>query len=217
MELPKELVVVEDQNKNLSSTQRLKFNRKAFSVLSDSKNDSINRNNLFNVAFSFRALGNNKELKKTISLILQRSEEENDTLSIARSYNLLGNYNIELNQNDSAYYYLLKSEKLFYKLKDSLGLGQNYLDKAYVQMYESDYSGGEQSAIKSLEYFKNGKNAFRFYDAYNVIGVSSNELKNYDNALIYHAKALKTTKDNNFPIALHLGANSLNNIGVVYQ
>ena len=197
--------------------QRLEFNQKAFLVLSNSKNDSVSRSELFNVAFGFRSLGNDKELRKTIALILKMSEEGQDTLNIAKSYNLLGTSKIQLNQNDSAYYFLLKSEKLFLKLKDSLGLGQNYLDKAFAQMYESDFSGGEQSAFKSLEYSKNEKNVYRFYEAYNLIGVCSNELKNYDNALVYHAKALKETKDKNFPIALHLGPNSLNNIGVVYQ
>lgn len=205
------------KNNDFNLHKRLKFNKKAFVILTESKNDSITRNQLYNVAFSFQFLGDDKTFRKSVELTIENSEQEKDTLIIAKSYNLLGNYHNSFSQNDSAYYFLLKSEKLFFKLKDSLGLAQNYMDKAFVQLYESDYAGCEQSAIKGLEYYKNGEDGFRFYDAYNLIGICSNELKNYDNALTYHAKALKTTKDNNFPIKMHLGANSLNNIGVVYQ
>ncbi len=45
-------------------------------------------------------------------------------------------------------------------------------------------------AIQSLTYYKNFNEKQTEYLAYNLIGICSNELKNYDNAIIYHKKAL---------------------------
>lgn len=207
------------KNQNYSAKKRIIYNKKALSILLSKKNDILFRDNLYSVANQFCELQQDKELKSTLQIVLEKSLEKNDTLNIAKSYYLLGSQNINLGQNDSAYYYLLKSEKLFTKLKDSLNLGQNYIDKGFVQLYESDYTGCELSAIQALSYYKNFNSRQREYDAFNLIGICSNELKNYDNAIIYHKKALDYV--NKYEVIsnskLHFGASSLNNLGYVYQ
>jgi len=205
------------KNDNFSKLQRVKYNKKALLLLSNSENDSVYRTRLIEIAREFYYLQQNKDLKKTLDIVLEKSIEKKDSLNLAKAYNLLGSQNINLGKNDSAYYYLLKSEKLFIKLEDSLSLGKNYLDKAFVQMYEGDYSGCELSSIQTLTFLKNFKFRANEYDAYNLIGISSNELKNYENALIYHTKALNTAKEYKLVNEYHLEANSRNNIGVVYQ
>lgn len=205
------------KNANYTLDQRFKFNQKAFSILENKKNDSLTRANLYQVATSFQVLGESDELRKSLKIILEHSMEKGDTINLAKTYNLLGIHNLNLGQNDSAYYYLLKSENFFIKLKDSSSLCRNYIDKAFAKLYVSDYSGCEASAIKALEFSKNAKIGNKIYEAYNLIGICSNELKNYNNALIYHAKAYNAVKEFNLPLEYHLGANSLNNIGVVYQ
>lgn len=207
------------QNENYSTKKRIIFNKKALSILLRKKNDILIRDNLYSVANQFCKLQQDNELKNVLRIVLEKSFEKNDTLHIAKSYYLLGSQNINLGQNDSAYYYLLKSEKLFTKLKDSLSLGQNYIDKGFVQLYESDYTGCELSAIQALSYYKNFNSWQREYDAFNLIGICSNELKNYDNAIVYHKKALDYV--NKYEVIsnskLHFRASSLNNLGYVYQ
>ena len=41
------------KNNKYSSPERLKFNQKAFSILSNSKNDSLTRSDLYDVALGF--------------------------------------------------------------------------------------------------------------------------------------------------------------------
>jgi len=206
------------ENEILPKEKRFFYNKKALSILeNENNNDSLLRNNLTIIAKQLYTLKKDNELKKVVALVIEKSIEKKDSINIAKAYNLLGNQNINLGQNDSAFYYLLKSEKLFLKLKDSLNLGKNYIDKAFVQLYENDYSGCELSSIQALGYLKNYRIRQNEYDAYNLIGISSNELKNYDNAIIYHIKALNIAKEYELIPKYHYKANSRNNIGVVYQ
>lgn len=205
------------KKENISEKASLHLTRKARHVISDRDNDLESRKGLYDIASQFVKLQQDQEAISTLKDLLEKSLEKKDTLNIAKSYYLRGSHKINIGQNDSAFYFLLKSEKLFLKLKDSIGLGQNYIDKAFVQLYENDYSGCELSSIQALSYFKNHSNPLREYDAYNLIGISSNELKNFDNAIAYHTKALNIVRNNNLRNSLHLEANSLNNIGVVYQ
>ena len=205
------------ENQNYSLEKRSQNTKKALLILENKNNSPFLRNNLLKVAQNFYALRKDVELRKAISLVLKESFKENDLTNIAKSYNLLGNQYINLSQNDSAYYYLLKSEKIFFKINDSLSLGKNYIDKAFVQLYENDYSGCEVSSIQALVFLKNYEIRQSEYDAYNLIGISSNELKNYDNSIVYHNKALNISKQYNLISKFHYQANSRNNIGVVYQ
>ena len=211
------LYLTKGRNNHLSINKRIKFNQKALQILSVKDNNLSNRNDLYQIAQEFYILESDKNLKKSIKLLLEKSVEKKDILNIAKSYNILGNQNINHIRYDSAYFYFLKSEKLFVKLKDSLSLGKNFIDKAFVQLYENDYSGCELSCIQALNYYKNFNDNQRKYDAYNLIGICSNEKKNYENALIYHKKALNVVRDYKLITKSHLKANSLNNIGVVYQ
>lgn len=206
------------KNRNLENETRLYFSKRAYSILTSSDNSKSNRHNLIELAQIYYNINANTEFKKTIKHAIERSLEAKDSSSIANAYNLLGNQYINVGKNDSAYFYILKSEKLYRKLNDSLSLGKNYLDKAYVQLYESDYSGAELSSIQALSNLKNFNEKLREYQAFNLIGISSNELKNYDNALSYHYKALdyvnRYSEINSSKI--HYRSSTLNNIGYVY-
>ena len=207
------------ENESLSSGVRLKYNQKVFFLIDEKKTAPDYNNHLYRIAKTFYKLDDEKHLRITLSKLLAKSKEEKDSLNIAKAYNLLGNLNINLRNNDSAYIYLLKSEKLFLKLNDSLSLGKNYIDKAFVLLYENDFSGCELSAVQALNYLKRFNEKQKEYDAYNLIGICSNEMKNYENSLEYHKKALNIV--NNYGAInsskLHYRSSTLNNIGYVYQ
>lgn len=205
------------QDQNLNPDKRLKFNKKALSLLENSTRYTDHNDKLYKVAVGFYQLSEENDLKKTLKIVLKKAVKENDSLFIAKAYYLLGNHNDNIGKTDSAYYYLLKSEKLFLKLKDSLNLTANYLSKAYVQLNENDYSGCEVSAFKALTFNGSIKNRLREYDAYNLIGICSNETKNYENALKYHKKALELITSKKLVESLNYAELSLNNIGYVYQ
>ena len=211
------IYIANSQNAKLGNRQRIFNAKRAYLLLDDHKNNAVYRNSLSDLATQFYLLKQDKELKKTLNLSIDKSTQANDSLNIAKAFYLKGNQYINLGLNDSAYIYLLKSEKLFKILNDSLNLGKNYIDKAFVQLYESDYSGCELSSIQGLAYLKPYNILQSEYDAYNLIGISSNELKNYDNALTYHKKALSIASQGKLVSKFHYEASSRNNIGVVYQ
>ena len=206
-------------DENISSKERINFNKKSLLILQNKKNNTKNDEELSIIATNFYKLNQDKDLRKSLDLLIENSIKNNDTLHIAKAYNIYGNQNINLAQYDSAYFYLLKAEKLYVKLKDTLNLGQNYIDKAFVQLYVNDFSGCEQSAIQALKSLKKYNKKQKEYDAYNLIALCSNELKDYNNALIYNKKALdyvekyEVIKNSKNPYK----ASSLNNIGYVYQ
>ncbi len=179
------------QNTNTSFKEKLKNNRKAFLILKSQSNSLKNRADLLKVVTNFKSLKQNKDFLNSVNYLIDISSSAKDTSSIAKSYSALANHYIDIGKIDSSYIYFVKAEKFFYKTKDSLNLGRNYLEKAYVQVNIGDFSGCEQSSILSLRYLSKYKDYSKEYFAYNYIAVSSNELKNYTNSIIYHKKALE--------------------------
>ncbi len=205
------------KDKKLDNASRLKYNGRAFELIKSQNSSLALRSGLYEVGNNFYELKDNHNFKKSIDLLLNLSIDRKDTLNTGLAYKNLGRYYIDLNQNDSSFYYYLKAEKISKKLNDSLNLGEIYIDKAFIQMYEADFNGSEISASKALAYLSKSQNKFLIYDAYNLIGVNSNQLRNYNKAIEYHNKALNYLTKNKLKNKYHLEASSLNNIGYVYQ
>ena len=210
-------IVAQAEDMKNSPELRYKLSNRAIDQLNSTTNDSVKKSILERTAKVFFKLQKEREFRKAVDMLLEKSIDSKDSLYIAKSYSLLANHYYAKSQNDSAYFFVLKSEKLFHKVNDSLSLGENYIDKAFIQLFENDFSGCELSSIQALSLLKNFKIHQRDYDAYNLIGISSNELKNYENALTYHTKALEVAKKHKLNPKYHFEANSRNNIGVVFQ
>lgn len=183
----------------------------------DEGNTPQNRQKLADVAVKFYNLDDTSKFKEIYKKLLQRAIAANDTTYTAKAYKGLGAFYLGAGRNDSSYYYYSKAEEYFILLNDSPTLGGIYLDIAFLKLYESDFTGSEISASKALIHLPKDGNKFNIYDAYNIIGICANELKNYGKALEYHKKALEYCLDNNLKSAFHPEASSLNNIGYVYQ
>ncbi|WP_091141968.1 tetratricopeptide repeat-containing sensor histidine kinase [Flavobacterium caeni] len=207
------------KRKDLSATVRIENTNKAFRILTAKENTKSTRNDLNTVAQLYYDLRQESKAIEVATKVVESSISVKDSLNIARGYNTLGNQFIDKGANDSAYYFFLKAEKLFSPTRDSIYLAKNYIDKAFVQLYESDYSGCELSCIQALSFYKSSSYVQNQYNAFNLIGISSNELKNFDNALIYHRKALDFV--NRYPeisqSKVHYRSSTYNNIGYVYQ
>jgi hypothetical protein len=79
-----------DLNQPLQNRQE--NNHKAFEIVVNHENDSLNRVNLFKVANRYYNINNLKDFNKTVHLVLQKSEKVKDTLHITKAYNYLGDY-----------------------------------------------------------------------------------------------------------------------------
>lgn len=204
-------------DKKIDPKQQMTYANKAFLILSNQNNNLATREQLKQLAVNYYGLNNNPKFKTTSDLLLLKSVESKDSINIGIAYKNLGRSHLDSGQTDSAFYYCIKAEKIALQINDSLLLGDIYLDKAFVQLYEGDFSGCEISASKALGYLNKSENKYNVYDAFNLIGVSSNELKNYDRALEYHNKAYNYLVNNKLKNNNNLEAVSLNNIGYVYQ
>lgn len=195
---------------------RLSFNDKAFAILLNNENDSLTRANLFKVANRYFNMNDLEKYEKTTKIIIEKAKTKKDTSSIGKAFVYLGDYYANTSKKDSAYSYYNKAQKIYLKLNDKNNLAQVYLSMALVQADQKDYLGGELSAIKALNVLRDSQDKDKVYEAYNILGYISNELKDYEKSLEYHTKALNLAKENNLNYFFQIPT-SLNNIGNVYQ
>jgi len=196
--------------------KRLDNNKKALRILLSQSNDSLNRKNLFKVANRFYNMNQSEEYFNVSKIISENSIAANDNQNIAKAYSYLGDYYANNSKNDSAFLYYTKAKKIYLKLKDNINLGSVYVSMAVVQNYENDFLGGELSATQALNTLRGTSEYAKIYEAYNILGIISYGLKDYEKSIEYHTKALNLAEKNNL-IASHERASSLNNLGSVYQ
>ena len=196
---------------------RLQNNSKALKLLLDADNDSLTRANLFKVANRYFNMNNMELYRKTSRIISEKSKASNDTLNLAKAYVYLGDFFTYTSIKDSALFYYTKSEKLFRKVNSKVNLGGVFINIAVLKSLEKDYAGSELSAIQALNALRGTNDFEKSYDAYNILGSISVELKDYEKAIEYHEKALELVRKNDLNNEYHLSETSLNNLGNVYQ
>jgi signal transduction histidine kinase len=197
--------------------KRHEYIQKAFTIIVNQPDDSLQRVNLFRVANRYYNLNDWKKYQEITKIVLEKSERSKDTLSTAKAYSYLGDYYGSQGVSDTAFLYYNKAEKVYSKQDDRLNLAKTRLNKAMLQYKESDYLGSEISAIKALRVLKGEKANDIVYELYNLLGTVNNELGDYDKAIDYHNKALISLNQNPTPIEFQSMATSMNNMGFVYQ
>ncbi|TRX38149.1 sensor histidine kinase [Flavobacterium sp. ZT3R18] len=193
-----------------------KYNQKAFEIIINQEDDSINKVNLFKIANRYFNMNDWKGYFETSKLILERSKNSNDTVNSAKAYTYLGDYYGAKNISDSAFYNYFKAEKLYLNLNDNYNLAKTRISKANLQYYENDYFNSEIAVFKALRALK-GENANDLlYESYNLLGILYNEREEHGKALEFHNKALTSIDDKSIPVEFQSKATSLNNMGYVY-
>ncbi|WP_235830885.1 tetratricopeptide repeat-containing sensor histidine kinase [Flavobacterium ustbae] len=191
--------------------------KKAFSIVINQQNDSINRVNLFKVANRYYNMSDFKSYHDVSELLLERSLKAKDSVSIAKAYSYLGDYYTYKMVSDSAYRNYFKAQKIYTQINDDLNLAKILISKATLQFNEGAFFESEIAVFKALEILNHEKNVNdKLYDCYNLLGILYHEKEEFNKALEYQSKALATLNDKSIPIDLQLKATSLNNIGFVY-
>ncbi|CAM1355406.1 hypothetical protein [Tenacibaculum ascidiaceicola] len=99
-------------------------------------------------------------------------------------------------QNDSAYYYYLKSNEINIKLNDSLKIINRFYNIAFIESEEEMYLKSDSTAIQGLKYAGNEFKYNRVKGAiYNSLGINSVIQKQYKEAFKYYKLAINTTND----------------------
>lgn len=202
---------------SLPRSKRKMFTKKAYDIVVNQNSDSTNRKNLFKVANRYYNLNDWNHFRKTVRIVLEKSEKAMDTLSITKSYTYLGEYYDSQGVSDTAFMYYYNAEKIYEKLGDKLNLAKILINKATLQFKAGDFLGSEKSVFNVLRIIKNEKKVNSiYYDAYNLLGITYGELEEYDNAIAYHNKALSVIDDKIIPVEFQSRATSYNNIGFLY-
>jgi signal transduction histidine kinase len=158
-------------------------------LLKSKENDSIVRETYLNIATEYYYI-NNLEKSLSFSLkALQLSKLANDSVRIPKALFYAGDC-YQNSKRDSAYYYYLQAEKLYFKIHDYDNMGRMLFDKAYVLFYDGNYVECEVEISKALQYLKKSTNYRLIYSCNTLMGNCLEKLVNYDEALRYHKLAL---------------------------
>ncbi len=208
-------------NDSLSFVERDKFNEKAFSLIDLSKNDTLVRWYLCQIALNFSVIKNNKDYFRTSNIHFVRSKTAKDTLNLARFYRYRAGYHLNNTRLfDSVFYFYVKSEKMYLTTDKEYELACLYFHKGRLQNQFDDYLGANFTINQSYSIIKKGVVRNITYDVLNLLGNISHNLKDYHNAIDYHDKALKIAID--FKLKSKINrfnyiSTSLNNIGNSYK
>lgn len=202
---------------DFSSTnkKRQEYIQKAFDIIINQENDSLQRANLFRVANRYYNLNDWKKYSDIAKIVLDKALISKDTASTAKAYSYLGDYYGSQGISDTAFTYYFKAEKIYLNQKDNFELAKTRLNKALLQYNESDFSGSEISALKALQALKGEKEDNTLYELYNLLGLVYNELGEYDKSIEFHNNALSLSEDA-VPIEIQAKGTSMNNMGLVY-
>ena len=190
--------------------------KKAFNIVTAQENDSITRVHLLEISTAFFNENNWKDFKKSANVLLEKAIESKDTFNIAQVYRYKAGYFRITFVNDSAFVFYLKAEKLFKLINNKSDLGTLLSYKSIVQFNVGDYVGADRSLTQAYKTLKNQNQNKKLFDVFTMMGIIANETKDFDKALDYYSKALKTVRESkltdNYQEAI-----CLNNIGYVYQ
>ena len=196
--------------------KKQEYNQKAFAIIVNQENDSVNKVNLFKVANRYYNINDWKGFFKTVKVVLENSKISKDTVNIAKAYSYIGDYYGARSISDSAFLSYFKAEKMYMQLNDNYNLARTRLNKANLQYAESDLLGSEKAVFNALRVLKDEKPSDLLYELYNLLGILYNDLEEYDKAIEFHNKALENIDDKLVPLEYQSKATSLNNFGYVY-
>ncbi len=132
------------------------------------------------------------------SNLLEQSQLVKDSNYISKAQYKLGSYYLKDNILDSSYLYFFKANKLYYELKDSIGIAKSLNNLGYIQYLNGNYYRAEQFSIKGFEISQNlnqDKFAYLPYELSMQLGICSKELGDLETSLFWYNKALEFTSN----------------------
>ena len=185
-----------DQNNTLDS--RFEAALKSSLLAKSTNNDSIilsSNRNLSLMYFYKEDYDSYVRLNKR-NLILASKLEDSVAITVAASN--LGSYYKYFQANDSSYYYYSQALKFYRPNEISKEKASALLDISEVQKIEKIYSGAEQDAVKAililLKLPETEEILDMLWSAYNLLGIVSRELRNYEKSIEYYDKSIEYAK-----------------------
>lgn len=210
---------VKSQNEDFSNSKREQFALKAVSLSKKTNQDSTVILSSRNLAFLYLNIDEYEKYREVNYTNLKLSQKANDSLSLAVAQQNLGYYYDYNILNDSAYYYYYNSSKIFSSLNEKTRLAFVLSNMINIQEMEKDYVGAEANAIRALKLYnelpETENNLESQWTLYNILGVISGELNQYNEALNYHDKAIRIAEK--MQEGVYNKLYSLNNKAEIYK
>ncbi len=207
--------IKEGQSFKNNNVKKLQFLQKAVLYAEQQPSDTLKAKYYsqlsLNQNFTFDSTLFRKINKKAILL----NERIHDSLSLANTYWDLALFYDKYAVQDSTYYAYNEAQKVFERLNETELSGRILLEMAKIQIEIKDYIGSESAIIKAIEQFKKTDNTLFLYHSYNLLGILSGALGEYDNSLSYYNEAIYYLSSLNFKN--YEEAQVINNIGVLYR
>ncbi|OXA98131.1 ATP-binding protein [Flavobacterium pectinovorum] len=173
----------------LGKNKKEKYLDSIVDLLKLKKNDSTVRNSYLKTATEYYYINNfEKSLSASLNA-LRLSKQSDDSIRMAKASYYVGDCYIN-SKKDSAYFYYLLAEKLYYNIHDYDNVGRMLFNKAYVLFYNGNYVECEVEIAKALRYLKKSTNHQLIFSCNTLIGNCLEKLVEYDEALHYHKLAL---------------------------
>ncbi len=147
-------------------------------------------NFLFDLSTEYYYINENSKSLITSKKALYISEFIRDTLSIAKSYNFIGD-TYEQEFKDSSYFYYQKAEKLYQLLGNDELRAKMLFNKGYILFYEGNYTESEIQLSNALQLLKTNSNNELKFTVYNLMGCNLEKLDDYINSFKYFNLARK--------------------------
>lgn len=174
----------------LSFYEKEVFLNKAVNLSKNNGNDS-----LWLQALSLKVYySSHNSQNKTAQYILELekiSKEKNIAKFIGYANLMKGDMYQQQSMYDSAYNSLKESNKYYFQIKDSLKIGYNLIKMAQIHQFYNDYYSSEELATEALKFLENTNNRDYILEAYNILGHSYLNTKNYEQAIDFYRKSLK--------------------------
>lgn len=200
-----------------SDLRRLNFLNRAFRLTSKLQNSKETRNLLSDIAFQYYNFDVQEDFNNSSKILLKNSIAASDSINLGKAYICRAFYYKKSGKLDSSFVFFLKAEKLYFKLdNEEVNLANVYLNKGVVQFMASDFLGAELSLTRAYSIYKDSDNKNNLFGTLNQLGLTYNELKEYDKAIFYHTKALETVRKYNLQDEQHQEAVCYNNLGYLY-
>jgi signal transduction histidine kinase/tetratricopeptide (TPR) repeat protein len=201
---------------NLKNNVNEKSLDQTFVDLKLKKYDTLTRKELKNLAYKFDY--NNKKYLQIFEYIYKQSDKIDDTFGKIEANTNLGIYYFNKFQNDSAYYFLSRAEKLSKNQKGLPFIGSILESKADLLWCQKNFTEAESTAIKALRIAIKKKNNELILSCYITIANSLVGLNKYNKALGYYQKAKEKVDYVNLTInKLAYKASIYNYIALIYQ
>ncbi|MGV9002656.1 tetratricopeptide repeat-containing sensor histidine kinase [Flavobacterium sp.] len=182
-------------NSNLKSVEKLKNLNQSFEYLKKGKNNIATRTFLSDITIEFYKNNELEKFNESSILLLKLSLSAKDTINLGMAFRTRANYYYKKQNLDSSFYYYLKAEKIYSKLKDRPNYANILMNKGITQYSKGDYLGAELSLNKAHSIFKETKIYNKIYGSLDQLGLVSTELNEYEKGIFYFNKALEAIED----------------------